>query len=118
MNTNLRMIDLTYLHEISAGSQDLINDLVDMFFEQIPEYQQLMQDYYTQKDWQSLGKIAHKAKSAILMVGMKNLANDLKKLEENAKEEKNIDEYHEIIAKFVRDSNIAIKDLSEIRNKK
>lgn len=49
------------------------------------------------------------------MVGLNKLASKLKRLEENAKESKNINEYSEIIAKFVRDSNIAINELKEIR---
>lgn len=115
MSKQFKVIDLSYLHEISDGSNDLINDLVGMFFEQIPEYQQLLNDLYLKKDWINLGKTAHKAKSAILMVGMQELAGKLKILEENAKEGKNINEYQEIITKFVKESNAAIKELQEIR---
>lgn len=112
-----KLIDLSYLNEISDGNNELIVDLVNLFFVQIPEYQNSLNDLYNKKDWYNLGRIAHKAKSAILMVGMKDLAAELKKLEENAKEEKNIHEYKEIIVKFVRDSNTAIKELQEIKNK-
>lgn len=115
MNNKYKVIDLSYLIEISGESTDLINDLIEMFFDQIPEYQQLLKNYYSKKEWINLSKIAHKAKSAILMVGMKELADDLKKLEENAKEKKNINEYKEIIAKFVSESNAAIKELHEIK---
>ncbi len=117
MEDNSKLIDLSYLNEISDGSNDLINDLVDLFFKQIPEYQIALNNFYVKKDWDNLSRIAHKAKSAILMVGMKDLANELRKLEENAKEGKNINEYQEIITKFVRESNIAVKELIEIRNK-
>ena len=117
MENNSKLIDLSYLNEISDGSNELINDLVYLFFKQIPEYQIALNDYYDKKDWDNLSRIAHKAKSAILMVGMKDLANKLKKLEENAKEGRNINEYQEIIAKFVRESNTAVKELKEIRNK-
>ena len=117
MENNSKLIDLSYLNEISDGSNELINDLVYLFFKQIPEYQIALNDYYDKKDWDNLSRIAHKAKSAILMVGMNDLANELKKLEENAKEGRNINEYQEIIAKFVRESNTAVKELKEIRNK-
>lgn len=113
-----KLIDLTYLYEISEGNSDLINDLSEMFFKQIPEYQDLLTDSYNKKDFYNLGRIAHKAKSAILMLGLKDLANELKKMEENAKEGKNINEYQEIIAKFVRESNIVLEELREIKNNK
>ncbi len=113
-----KLVDLTYLYEISDGSDNLINDLFEMFFKQIPEYQDLLIGFYEKRDFYNLGRIAHKAKSAILMLGLKDLANELKKLEENAKEGKNFNEYQEIIAKFVRDSNIALEELKEIKNNK
>ncbi|MDA3953414.1 MAG: Hpt domain-containing protein [Bacteroidales bacterium] len=115
MENNHKIVDLSYLNEISDGSNDLIKDLIEMFFEQIPEYQKSLNDCYSNKDWINLGKTAHKAKSAILMVGMKELANVLKNLEENAKEGKNINGYKEIIAKFVSESNIAVRELKEIK---
>lgn len=117
MSDTLKFINLDYLNEISDGNVDFIIDLLDMFFAQIPEYQVSLSELYNKKDWINLGKLAHKAKSAILMVGMKELANDLKKLEENTKEGININEYHEIIVKFVRESNYAIEELKEIRKK-
>ena len=115
MENKDKFIDMSYLNEISNGNQDFIKELIDMFFEQIPEYQKIIDFHYQNKDWINLGKAAHKAKSAILMMGMKELASDLKKLEEDAKEGKNINEYQEIIAKFVRVSNSAIKELKEIQ---
>ncbi len=115
MSNKLKHINLEYLNEISDGNTDFIIDLIDLFFMQIPEYQISLSALHDKKDWINLGKLAHKAKSAILMVGMKELADDLKKLEENAKEGININEYHEIIVKFVRDSNLAIEELKEIR---
>ncbi len=117
MPDKLKLVNLDYLNEISDGNADFIIDLIEMFFKQIPEYQIYLLDLYKKKDWVNLGKLAHKAKSAILMVGMEELAGDLKKLEENAKEGININEYHEIIVKFVRESNLAIKELKEVRKK-
>ena len=117
MENKDKYINLSYLNEISNGNKKFINELIDMFFIQVPEYQELLQEHFEKKDWYNLGRTAHKAKSAILMMGMNDLSRDLKKLEENAKDAKNINEYSEIIAKFVRDSNTAIKELKEIQKK-
>lgn len=116
MDNHIKLINLSYLNEISDGSNELINDLIELFIKQIPEYQLSMHELFDKKDWYNLGRIAHKAKSAILMVGMTNLANELKKLEENAKEGKNINEYNEIIVKFVRESNTALEELKELKS--
>lgn len=117
MENKNKYVNLSYLNEISNGNKDFIIELIDMFFLQVPEYQNLLQDYLKKKDWHNLGRTAHKAKSSILMMGMDDLSRDLKNLEENTKEAKNISEYSEIIAKFVRGSNAAIKELEEIRKK-
>jgi HPt (histidine-containing phosphotransfer) domain-containing protein len=115
MSNDFHMINLDYLNEISEGNTDLIHDLVEMFIDQVPDYQKSMNTLHAKKDWRNLGRIAHKAKSAILMVGMNELAQELKKLEENAKEGKNINEYQEIIAKFVRESDIALQELLSLK---
>ncbi|MEE4198192.1 MAG: Hpt domain-containing protein [Bacteroidales bacterium] len=117
MNQEYKLINISYLKSISNGNDPFILELIDLFFEQIPEYQNLLKHFYDSGDWNNLARIAHKAKSAILMVGMDKLAQELKKLEENAKVEKNIHEYQEIIANFVDQSNIAIHELKLIRNK-
>jgi len=115
MKIDYKFINLSYLNEISNGNNNFMLELIELLFEQLPEYQIKMNEYYNQKDWNNLGRIAHKAKSAIIMVGMEELALELKKLEENAKEGKNIGDYQEIIVKFVNISNAAIKELQEVK---
>jgi len=116
MDPKNKIINLSYLNSISGGNDAFILELIDLFFEQVPDYQEMLQQYYKEKDWYNLARTAHKAKSAILMVGMESLADELKKLEENAKEEKNIHEYQEIIANFVSQSDIAIRELKSLQN--
>ena len=79
MDNKDKLINLSYLKEISNGNDEFIIELIDIFFEQIPEYQILLQDLYEKEDWLNIGKIAHKAKSSILMMGL-NPHNDLNML--------------------------------------
>ncbi len=106
---------MSYLDSISNGDNKFMQELIDLFFEQIPDYQNKLIGLNKIKDWNNLARIAHKAKSAIIMMGMEDLAVELKKLEENAKEEKNIGDYQEIIVKFVNDTNSAIAELKELK---
>ncbi|OFX82362.1 MAG: hypothetical protein A2X00_06850 [Bacteroidetes bacterium GWE2_32_14] len=117
MESNSNIVNMSYLNSISNGNKKFIQELIDLFFEQIPDYQKKLKEYYKIKDWHNLSRAAHKAKSALLMVGMEELALELKKMEENAKEEKNIGDYQEIIVKFVNDTNSAITELNELRKK-
>jgi len=115
MNKEWNVINMSYLDSISNGDKKFIQELIDLFFEQIPDYQSKLNSLNESKDWNNLARIAHKAKSAIIMMGMNDLALELKKLEENAKEEKNIGDYQEIIVKFVNDTNSAIAELKELK---
>lgn len=108
---------MNYLESISNGNKNFIIDLIDLFFEQIPEYQKKLVELHKKEEWFELGRAAHKAKSALIMMGMEKLAGELKKLEENTKEGKNIGEYQEIIVKFVNDTNVAITELRAIKEK-
>ncbi len=109
------IINIDYLHSISNGDNKFIIDLIDLMLEQIPDYQSRLNNLYNEGDWNNLAKIAHKAKSAIIMMGMNELAAALKNLEENAKDKKNIGDYQEIIVKFVNDTNSAITELKELK---
>ena len=115
MNREFKVINMSYLNSISNGDNKFLQELIDLFFEQIPDYQDKLISFHEKKEWLNLAKIAHKAKSAIIMMGMEDLAVELKKLEENAKEEKNIGEYQEIIVKFVNDTNFAVAELKEYK---
>jgi HPt (histidine-containing phosphotransfer) domain-containing protein len=117
MNKKWNLINMSYLDSISNGDKKFIQELIDLFFEQIPDYQSKLISLNESKDWNNLARIAHKAKSAIIMMGMNDLALELKKLEENAKEEKNIGDYQEIIVKFVNDTNSALAELRDIKEK-
>ena len=115
MKKEWNVINMSYLNSISNGDKKFILELIDLFFEQIPDYQNKLINLNESKDYDNLARIAHKAKSAIIMMGMNDLALELKKLEENAKEKKNIGDYQEIIVKFVNDSNSAIAELKELK---
>jgi HPt (histidine-containing phosphotransfer) domain-containing protein len=117
MSDRKNIINMSYLNSISNGDNSFLRDLIDLFFEQIPDYQEKLKDLNNKKDWQNLAKTAHKAKSAIIMMGMDDIARELKKMEENAKEEKIIGDYQEIIAKFVNDTNSALVELKDIKEK-
>lgn len=117
MKNDFKIINLNYINLISNGDAKFIKELIELFLDQIPVYQINLNEYYKQKDWYNLGRAAHKAISAILMMGMEELASELKKIEENTKEEKNIGKYQEIIVKFVEDTNTAIAELKELLEK-
>ena len=107
-------VNLDVLKEISEGSNDLMRDLIFLFVSQIPVFSEQLDYYYKNEDFVSLGKLAHKIKSSVAMMGISELSSDMKKLENLAQEKKDIHKYPEFIEKFKRISTEAVSELNDI----
>ncbi len=82
MPNSYKHIDLAYLESITDGSKEIIQELITIFIEQVPEFTTDFEDGFKDKDWKKIAAAAHKAKSSVLSMGMNDLGNkDLKNLE-------------------------------------
>jgi HPt (histidine-containing phosphotransfer) domain-containing protein len=111
-----KYINTDYLDSVSAGDNEIIRDLVAMFREQVVEIQNEMKSLLARKDYHSLGLLAHKAKSSVLIMGMNDLGAILKTFELQAKEGIEADKYESYISRFVNDTTEAVKELDDIVN--
>jgi HPt (histidine-containing phosphotransfer) domain-containing protein len=73
-----------------------------------------MKLFLEQKNYLSLGMLAHKAKSSVAIMGMSDLATILKTLELQAKEGKEIEKYQSYIDRFKNDTTEAVKELDDL----
>jgi HPt (histidine-containing phosphotransfer) domain-containing protein len=105
--------DLAYLRNMSGDNPDIIKEMIGIFVEQAEEYIRDMKKNLEDKNYDAIGKLAHKAKSSISIMGMNDLAADLKTLELLAKEEKEKESYPGYIDKFVNQTQLAITELKE-----
>ncbi|MFW5886229.1 MAG: Hpt domain-containing protein [Bacteroidota bacterium] len=103
--------DLSYLIELSDGNKELITEMVEIFYLQVEEFVKDMDTHLANENWKALGQVAHKAKSSVSIMGMHDLAKDLKKMEQLSKQEKEKNKYPSIIKKFKSDCKIAIEEL-------
>ncbi len=109
-----KCINLEYLENISGGSKSLVKEMAEIFIEQVPEFTREMKELMEKKDYQSLGLLAHKAKSSVAIMGMNELAEDLKDFEFITKEMKDVERYPSYIERFERSCYEAILELNEI----
>jgi HPt (histidine-containing phosphotransfer) domain-containing protein len=107
-------VNLDVLKEISEGSNDLMRDLIFLFISQIPVFSEQLDYYYKNEDFISLGKLAHKIKSSVSMMGISELSSDMKKLEQLAQAQKDTKKYPEFIERFKRISTEAVSELNDI----
>jgi HPt (histidine-containing phosphotransfer) domain-containing protein len=103
--------DLTYLKNMAGGNEEVIKEMIGIFNEQVAELSRDMMLAMKEEDWLSLSRLAHKAKSSVAIMGMSELAGDLKKLERIAGEGKEITVFKTLVEKFNTDSQIAIEEL-------
>jgi len=106
--------DLTYLRNMSGGNKDLILEMIGIFKSQVGEFIQSMDEYYKNKEYELLGRLAHKAKSSISIMGLHELAIDLKDFENLAKAGEMVEKYPYYINKFKSETKEAIEELDEV----
>jgi HPt (histidine-containing phosphotransfer) domain-containing protein len=113
-----KYIKTDYLDSVSGGDQDIINEIVIMFKEQSVEIYNEMKSLLAEKNYNSLGLLAHKAKSSVAIMGMNELADILKTFELNAKEGKDSHLYESYLSRFKSDTEEALKELEDLINKR
>jgi len=109
--------DLTYLREMSGGNKDLVREMITIFNAQVEEFSRDMENHLAKKEYELLGKLAHKAKSSISIMGLNDLVKELKNLENFAKERKEIDKYAGIISFFKKETQLAVQELNGVLQK-
>ncbi len=113
-----QFINPEYLDSVSAGDTGIVKELVDMFRSQIQETQDEMRMLLNKKDYNSLGLLAHKAKSSVLIMGMTDLGSLLKTFELQAREGVESHRYESYINQFTHETSEAVKELEDLVNKR
>ncbi len=106
-------IDLTYLKQLSAGSNTFIVEMIDAFFEQIPKEIENLEQHLSNKDWQSLRGTAHKIKPSIAFMGLKELEPVVKLTEEYAQNQTNLDLLPDLISTIKTVCTNAVEELKK-----
>jgi len=113
-----KFINTEYLNTVSGGDPETIREIVVMFKEQCVEVHDEMNSLLSEKNYNSLGLLAHKAKSSAAIMGMNDLALILKTFELQAKEGKESELYDSYIKRFKTDTDAAVAELEDmVKNK-
>lgn len=96
---------------MSGGDTKFIQEMIELFREQIDEYKLIMPGLLEEKKYLELSKIAHKAKSSVAVMGMSEVAELLKELEILAQAGKEVEQYGIMINEFLEQSQLALEEL-------
>ncbi|HEC42325.1 MAG TPA: Hpt domain-containing protein [Bacteroides sp.] len=107
--------DLSYLETMTEGDKVLIKELIGIFSTQVVEYSDQLDKFLEEENWTGLSKLAHKAKSTVAIMGMKELSEKLKQLELMSIEGKDSESYASVIEFFNSECKEAVLELQHYR---
>ena len=107
-------LDLSYLRDMAEGDERLIVEMISIFEEQSSKYSSEMRSFYVQGNWKELARLAHKAKPSATIVGLSELAEQLKELEVISCEVKDPVRSLKIIENYARESKKAAEQLRKM----
>ncbi len=100
------LYDLTMVRSVSGGDEAFIKKMVQLFIETVPPGIVDLHDAHGKKEWQRVGKVAHKLKSTIDSMGIVSLKDDIRLIENNGKHEKDT----EALAPYIKRVTDIIND--------
>lgn len=114
MNTSTtnQLFDLSYLNQVFQGNQDMINNIIQLFLEQVPQYIGEMEKCVERQDFISLHPLAHKAKSSITMLGLKSMEQQVINIEEDSRKHRNQAGLGDLVQELRAECEIVIKQLN------
>jgi HPt (histidine-containing phosphotransfer) domain-containing protein len=109
-----KYINVEYLDSVSGGDPDITKEIVSIFREQVIEAYDEMLKLNADRDYISLGQLAHKVKSSAAIMGMSELASMLKTFELQAREKLEPDRYPAYIERFRTETTAAVAELEDM----
>lgn len=101
--------DLSSLKELFGGNQQMINEIILLFLEQAPRHIEELQESCEQQQFDLLGIVAHKAKSSVVMLGLKELAAKLDKIETDTRNRQNYEGLQDLLNAVVDEYGIVFQ---------
>ena len=109
----MALTNLNYLQTITEGDKDTMCEIIEMFFDQVPEFVGNLKRFLAEGKYPELGKEAHKAKSSVMILGMEQLGHDLKSLQLATIAGTHVETYAPMVTRFEKECLIAIEELKK-----
>ncbi len=99
--------DLSYLMQLMDHDTEIIVEVLRVFKQEVPKDIVKLQTHLNEKNWEMLGLTAHKLKSSVANLGLSKLSDIFLFIEQNGKENTNID-------KLPRYVDLSIKNMNQL----
>jgi HPt (histidine-containing phosphotransfer) domain-containing protein len=84
-------IDLSYLRDVSSGSNEFMVEMIELFLDQTPAYFEQLSQLIAEENWQKVAEIAHKIKPTLAFMGADAAKDRMAEIESNARNLTNTD---------------------------
>jgi len=115
-----RHYDLTYLQQVFHGNEAMVQQIVELFLEQAPQFSVEMDMCIRQARWSDLHPVAHKLKSSVNMLGMAGLASLVLEIERKSKFNQDLASLPGLVSDLNSEMELVCQtlshDLNEVRN--
>jgi len=108
-----KIVDLTYLRNISNNNQKFIDDMVAAFLESIPKSIEEIKMNTVAAEWTELARAIHKIKPALTLIGLHSSKEKALMLEDLAKQQKNIDRIPSLADNLCEELTDALQELRQ-----
>jgi HPt (histidine-containing phosphotransfer) domain-containing protein len=89
--------DFSFLNKISGGDKNFIIEMVTTFKEMTPGFIENSKRYLIEKDYEGLGREAHRFLPGLSFLGIKYVEKDLSLIEEYTKKRINLEELPDLV---------------------
>ncbi len=114
MNSN-KLFDLTNLDEMLGGDRQAMLQMVKIFLQATPESLTELNNCFDKDDLDGVSKLAHKLKSSIDIFSIEEIKNDIRRMENLARENVNTDEIPALMENI---NNILNEAIEQVRLEK
>lgn len=112
MGNTYKYINLFYLVDMSDNSADFIIEMIQILKKQVPEFESKLKNGLQNQNIVELKKIAHKTKSALGIMGIASLNDQLKYFEDA--NDISLKEFENFTQSFIFTCQEAIKELDQV----
>lgn len=110
-----KLFDLTNLNEMLGGDQKAIFQMVKIFLQATPESLSELNKCFQKNDLDGVSRLAHKLKSSVDIFCVTDIKQDIRRLENNTRDNINIDEVPTLVEKL---NNILDETIEQVKEEK
>ena len=108
-----KLFDLTNLNEMLGGDQKAIFQMVKIFLQATPESLSELNKCFQKNDLDGVSRLAHKLKSSVDIFCVNDIKQDIRRLENNTRDNINVDEVPTLVEKLNSILNETIEQVKE-----